>query len=560
MGVEVEAVRRALAQGGCAEVDPLIPSLIGTFARPAEHDNEVRQVLLTLRSHRCFSAMDDLASGLSPHTAGSLGIFIRRQLAQAKVDRGRLDTAIDVLTKLLTEVEESGSKKDCSEVTGLLGRVYKQQFVNATKAGGNGAVELRKAIASHHSVFELDPSWHGANLVALSARAERAGIHIDTGTAKTWAERLLKDLSDRGRASWGPWDFAAAGEAYLALPDEERSAECFRVFWSMPNVDAFALGGAARQLREIWQAGAHPDSLPSSILAQLEARTLGRAGGFVEWLPGDVRERAAGIYEDLRVERAEALFGADSTLQLKRLLQLIRHARSICRIADTKTGKAVGTGFLVDGALFGPPSQGALLLTNHHVLHGPEAKDELLASPDYQGSIALDRAEAKFTYWDDSSERRFEIKNILRTSDRPDADFTLASLAADEVPQGLALPISIANKPLRSRNILDPKQRSKVLLIGHPRGEELTFSLDNTEVVDHELDDELRTRPRRIHYRATTDHGSSGSPVFEFESLEVVGLHRSGRVGPLREDWPHKPGDVYQANEAVWIGSIRSKS
>ena len=97
-------------------------------------------------------------------------------------------------------------------------------------------------------------------------------------------------------------------------------------------------------------------------------------------------------------------------------------------------------------------------------------------------------------------------------------------------------------------------------MIGHPLGGVLSFSVSDNEVVDHELDDNPLVPPhsRRIHYRAPTEPGSSGSPVLHPETLDVVGLHRSGRVMPMRPDWPRaKPDEPYQANEAVSIRSIR---
>lgn len=550
-------LREALARGGCAEVGPLLVRLDRAFATPADHEEDVREVLGLLKSHRCFTALDELTTALAKRASGSLGIFIRRQQAQAKVDCGRLDEALAVLSALAGDVR-GGGRKDRSEVAGLLGRVHKQRFVNATENSEDGSAALREAIASHSSVFDLDPSWHGANIIALSARAERDGIGIETGPAELWASRLLQELNDAGRASWGAWDFAAAGEAWLALGDPERSAASFRDYWSSPNVDAFALGGTARQLREIWQAGSREDPFLSSLLVQVEARLLGRAGGRVEWSSDDLITRVAGIGRQLQDHaRAEALFGADSTLQLQKLLTLIRRAGAVCRVFDPQRSKSGGTGFLVDGALFGAGSSAPLLLTNHHVLYGPEITEELLALPEYRGAVPLGRAKAQFTYWDCSSERTFDLQAILSYSPRNEIDFTLASLAG-EVPPGVALPICVDARPLASRNILDPAQRSKVLIIGHPRGEALTFSLSDNEVVDHELDGNPCPSPRRIHYRTTTDRGNSGSPVLEFETLDVVGLHRSGRVPPLRDEWPRKGSrDVYQANEAVWIGSVR---
>ena len=112
-------------------------------------------------------------------------------------------------------------------------------------------------------------------------------------------------------------------------------------------------------------------------------------------------------------------------------------------------------------------------------------------------------------------------------------------------------------KPLGSRNVVDARQRAKVFIVGHPKGGDLSFSVSDNEVVDHELDDEPCDRPRRIHYRTPTEPGSSGSPVFHHASLEVVGLHRTGRAKPLRDDWPRARDDeIYEANEAVSMRSL----
>jgi len=93
-------------------------------------------------------------------------------------------------------------------------------------------------------------------------------------------------------------------------------------------------------------------------------------------------------------------------------------------------------------------------------------------------------------------------------------------------------------------------------------GGALSFSLSDNEVVDHELDDAPSRphHPRRIHDRAPTQPGSSGSPVFHHETLEVVGLHRTGDATPLRDDWPRGPNEVkVEANEAVSIHPIREE-
>ncbi len=203
-----------------------------------------------------------------------------------------------------------------------------------------------------------------------------------------------------------------------------------------------------------------------------------------------------------------------------------------------------------------PRLKGLFVLTNHHVLHGNEASEALLRQPDYRGSIDIARAQAQFHYWDGRSEtrRRSSCKEVVCFSERGKADFALASLAEDVPARSRAARLSQKERPLGSRNVVDPKQRAKIIVVGHPKGGDLSFSFSDNEVVDHELDDKPSRppSPRRIHYRAPTEPGSSGSPVFHHKTLEVVGLHRSGHVNPLRPDWPRVRNDEkYEANEAV---------
>ena len=48
-----------------------------------------------------------------------------------------------------------------------------------------------------------------------------------------------------------------------------------------------------------------------------------------------------------------------------------------------------------------------------------------------------------------------------------------------------------------------------------------------------------------MHYRAPTEKGSSGSPIFNASPWQVVALHHAGG---RPEEWP--------ANEGIWIPSI----
>ncbi len=555
MKAQADALLKALAESGCQGARDRMSDLVDAIRAPIDGD-VTRAVLDTLRSYRCFALMQTFATEAAKVAQGNLLIYVKRQLAQAKIELGHLDEAVTLLEALAQDVEHGGSAKERSEVTGLLGRTHKQRFVEAVAGGAKGEDELRAAVRAYGQVFDLDRAWHGANIVALVARAEREGLSAGTDNAETWARRLLDALQEKARPEWSPWDYASAGEAYLALGDKENVAGCFAHYWNMANADAFALAGTERQLREIWQITSESaDKLLASLLVHLEARKLAAPGGGARYTAADLQTLATQL--QAATGKAEATFGAGSGIPLGRVLRILDRAKSICRIADIHDPKRAGTGFLVNGPDLSPPVDGVFVLTNHHVLHGDEAGDALLASEDYRASIDVQRAQAEFHYWEGlPKSRTIKLGKVIRSSPRCEADFALASLS-EAVPANLALPLSRTLKPLGSRNFTDPKRRAKVFVVGHPQGGDLSFSLSDNEVVDHELDDNPCGHPRRIHYRTPTEPGSSGSPVFESETLEVVGLHRSGRADPLRPDWPRtKSDEVYEANEAVSMRSL----
>ena len=84
----------------------------------------------------------------------------------------------------------------------------------------------------------------------------------------------------------------------------------------------------------------------------------------------------------------------------------------------------------------------------------------------------------------------------------------------------------------------------KVYVIGHPKGGGLSISLNDNLFLD--CDDCL------LHYRAPTEGGSSGSPVFN-QQWDLIGLHHAGGTAMRRLRGQE---GTYAANEGIWIQRI----
>jgi hypothetical protein len=85
-----------------------------------------------------------------------------------------------------------------------------------------------------------------------------------------------------------------------------------------------------------------------------------------------------------------------------------------------------------------------------------------------------------------------------------------------------------------------------VYVIGHPLGGSLVYSLDDNLLLDHD--------GVRVHYRAPTEPGSSGSPVLD-RQWELIALHHAGRPSMPKL---HGSNETYAANEGIAIAAIRA--
>jgi hypothetical protein len=493
-----------------------------TRFRNAAYSQEVKPgqtkvVLRALRSLRAFQLMRRVAD--ASLASGVDDPQIVRQYAQALIDSGDLVAAKAMLENLQTSL--GPSHKEYAEASGLLGRMYKQMYVERAKAGAPADLaSLSKAIEPYLTVYQADRenTWHGVNAMALLDRGQRDGLTIEGPASTELATEIsehIQGLWDDGDAS--AWDLATAMEACVALGDREGAMQWLGLYVEEPKIGSFELSGTTRQLQEVWQVGT--DSEMYGLLEILQARILEREGGgrIVDTTPGSEArlDPAAGL---------EKTFGTIGAKSVEWLRDLLDRRLSVARI-EHEDHEPVGTAWIVRGGdiveSFGDE---LMLLTNSHVVSREPVLSETLSPDD---------AWANFTYLNDGA--RFQVDRVVFES--PQRQYDVALLKMQNVPENVP-PLKVSKRlPLA-----DGEQR--VYVVGHPKGGDIKISIDDNVLLDHD--------GTKLHYRAPTEPGSSGSPVFN-KKLRVIALHHAGR-----DDMPKlndKEGR-YQANEGISLNVI----
>src|SRR6476660_4824420 len=128
---------------------------------------QIKKALYLIGRKRRFADLEHAASLFN--MAGNEDPFIRRQWCQSLLDQGRVLQALAALN--LMSQKYSDEPAEGPEIRGLIGRAYKQLFVEDGQAEN-----LRAAISAYRSDWEKgERQWHGINLVSLLSRAKRDG-------------------------------------------------------------------------------------------------------------------------------------------------------------------------------------------------------------------------------------------------------------------------------------------------------------------------------------------------------------------------------------------------
>ena len=487
-----------------------------------------------LRDLRDYELMGPLAEAVSrrePKDAKN-----RRLYAQCLIDTGKASAAVDLLQPLLKRLAKDDPES--AEAAGLLGRAFKQIYFDAAdKSEAYARDALKQAIAAYRAPFEASGNpWHGINLVALLERARTTGLRTPAGLdAAAIAAALIATLDATPPERRDAWHLATRAEAALGLRDWTRIEDSVRQYVSAPQTQAFHIASTLRQFTQIWDLESDPRG--RTLVDILRARLMQLQGAELRVSPAELQR--IGAQEAAPPFQLEAVLGPNGAQTYRWWKTGIERAAAVACVRQ-RLGARVGTGFLLRAADLGLggrlPADELLVLTNFHVVN-PQG-----ASP----GLAPGDAEVVFEAVD--ANQAYDIAEIVwhSTPDRHDA----ALLRLATPVQGIApLPIAAALPVL--------EDSARVYIIGHPGGRDLAFSFQDNELLDHEgppLGQPAIAGVTRLHYRAPTEGGSSGSPVFNSRLWQVIALHHAG--GKIGMPKLNGKAGSYGANEGISMASI----
>lgn len=491
----------------------------------------VRQAMDVLRKHRQFEHVHEI--GMAWHDTRGCDPVIQRLLTQALVELGALERA----DELLNEAENASAtcpkdleyKAQESDLHALRGRIRKQRFVLTDDVN-----DLAESIVCYEKKLSVAPSFFlGVNVLALRTRlhdriAQQVQELIDL------ARNILDQATATARSNPSdPWALAAASEACLALnrfQPEERWCDWAELwlyrFLYHPKCGPFEIESYSRQLREIWKGSPLDESTCAGRLARIFERHVLHIQ----------RRWSVDVHQLRRLqqnpEELEKNFSGEKSFTVSDIRKMVELAPNIGCVTN-KEGVRLGTGFLIQGSVFG--EEGLLFVTNAHVISDSVPRAILCADArvtfEVEADSGLSPCVLQGTLY---SSEPGQLGSVAEAPGKLDVTICRLSRTPDGA-QGLR---AAANIPL-------PSPKTKAFVVGHPRAGELQFSLQDSVLLD------VCSEQRLMHYRTPTDPGSSGSPVFN-KYWEVVAVHHAGS-----QICPRLSGSgFYEANEGITLRSI----
>lgn len=475
--------------------------------------------------------------------------------AQALVELGLLTAAensMNAIAPRIAALKSPELDQQAIDLLALRGRIAKQRYFDLLGPARDGREPLLAEAAKHYrgaaerAGKQDDKRYFPlVNLVALARVGEDNGWDLGIGQgSQELAKDVLVSLTNieaQSRAS-DPWWNATKAECHLALGEYEFFSEAIKELiegektkeklaadenkWkaalpfveTAPDVerqlaDAFTLASVTRQLNDVWNVKGHAEARVRETELGLEQALLKRQGGSVAITPESIK--ASDELSSKSTGKLEAVLGEDGPLPYRWIRSGMDTAKSVAAVMKLDKGvwKRIGTSFCVAVT----KGEGAYALTNAHVVSDDEADRQ----GDFPAAVSAGEIRLRFEALDDA--KLYEVEKIVWKSkiENHDATLLLLKSAPDQA------------KPLRAmRQLPSPGGRSRVYVIGYPKGEELCLSMQDNELLDHQglkQPPPGDAEPVLVHYRAPTQPGSSGSPVFDANQWQVIALHHKSR-------------------------------
>jgi subtilisin family serine protease/tetratricopeptide (TPR) repeat protein len=253
-----------------ARAEALVAALAGHLAhrQDAYPPKSAYGDLDNLRREREFKLM--LRYAEAAIASGTQADGVRRLYGQALIETGQYDRALQVLESIVDDPD--ASKTEFFEACGLIGRTFKQRYVDAPDTP-DAAAWIHEAITAYETAYLKDRSnfWHGVNAASCLIRAARDGVPgASVERAEEIARQIVDDLDQRLRKGPLPvWDCASRVEALLALDEYDEAERALDVYINHPGMKAFEVSSTFRQFDQVLQLGR--TSRGAAILERLRA-------------------------------------------------------------------------------------------------------------------------------------------------------------------------------------------------------------------------------------------------------------------------------------------------
>lgn len=485
--------------------------------------------LKKLRQFTLVSQLSDRVVRMQPDN-----VAVQKLQTQALIETGQATAAISVAERALKNLPSSHT--EWGELTGLIGRAYKQIAIDTSAPHCLEArTALKRALDAYRKPYKQNPqnTWHAINLVAIAAFAKRSGVPIPSSiNITTLAKSIIATISHKPKPTRDLWDSATLAEANLALPNLDAVEQHLHEYLTDQNIQAFEVGSTLRQFNDVWGLRNDPDPRKKGIVHALHARLMELPGAQLRLSTSDIALQRYSPSPEQR--QLQAILGIEGTQSFEWWKQGLSRA---CSVAAVYAGirQRTGTGFAVSAKdLKLSDTDELLVLTNFHVVN-------------YNGTGKARRpSDAQIVFEAVNASKQYSIKEIVWCSPVERHDASVLRLTEQ--------PVNVTAIPLaKTLPIVEPT--AKVYIIGHPGGGELEFSFQDNALLDHEGGPDGRPAVPdvcRLHYRAPTEKGSSGSPVFDAAYWQGIALHHEG--GMLSK--LNGQQGIYPANEGISLLSI----